>query len=179
MPPFIVTMLAQGLGILGNAVLAKGKDVIEEKLGIDLEKATQTPEGLQKLKQLEIDHEEFLLSNALENRKIDLQDKALDIGNTTNARDANAKIQESANASTLAKNAPYIMDFFIVGGTMLLAYFIFFIGIPPQNKDIAFAAFGSLLTLCGTIVNFHRGSSSSSKDKDALLTAMHQQGATK
>ena len=172
MPILIAALLEKGLGLLGNAVIAKGKDVIEDKLGINLEAAMQTPEGLQKLKQLEIDHEEFLITSAIENRKIDLQDKALDIGNTTNARDANAKIQESANASTVAKNAPYILDFLIVGGTMLLAYFIFFIGIPPQNKDIAFAAFGSLLTLCGTIINFHRGSSSSSKDKDSLLAAM-------
>jgi hypothetical protein len=179
MPPFIATLLAQGLGILGNAVLAKGKDVIEEKLGVDIESAIQTPDGLLKLKQLEVDHEEYLLDHALKKAELELKDKALDIGNTTNARDSNKAIQESANASMLAKNAPYIMDFFIVGGTMLLAYFIFFIGIPPQNKDIAFAAFGSLLTLCGTIVNFHRGSSSSSKDKDALLTAIHQQGAAK
>jgi len=179
MPVLVAALLEKGLGLLGNAVLAKGKDVIEKELGIDLESATQTPEGLQKLRQLEIDHEEYLLDHAIKKAELELKDKALDISNTTNARDANAKIQESANASTLAKNAPYIMDFFIVGGTMLLAYFIFFIGIPPQNKDIAFAAFGSLLTLCGTIVNFHRGSSSSSKDKDALLSAMHQQGASK
>jgi len=179
MPLLVAALLEKGLGLLGNAVLAKGKDVIEEKLGIDLESATQTPEGLQKLRQLEIDHEQYLLDHAIKKAELELKDKALDIGNTTNARDMNKGIQESANASSLAKNAPYIMDFFIVGGTMLLAYFIFFIGIPPQNKDIAFAAFGSLLTLCGTIVNFHRGSSSSSKDKDALLSAMHQQGATK
>jgi hypothetical protein len=179
MPLLVAALLEKGLGLLGNAVLAKGKDVIEKELGIDLETAAQTPEGLQKLKQLEIDHEQYLLDHAIKKAELELKDKVLDISNTTNARDANAKIQESANASTLAKNAPYIMDFFIVGGTMLLAYFIFFIGIPPQNKDIAFAAFGSLLTLCGTIVNFHRGSSSSSKDKDALLSAMHQQGAPK
>ena len=169
MPPFIVTMLAQGLGILGNAVLAKGKDVIEEKLGIDLEKATQTPEGLQKLKQLEVDHEEFLLSNALENRKIDLQDKALDIDNTKSAREANAKIQESPNSSALAKNSPYIIDFLIVGGTLILAYLIFFVGIPKSNEQIAFSAFGTLATLSVTIVNFHRGSSSTSQRKDATI----------
>lgn len=172
MPPLLLTLLAQGLGTLGNAVLAKGKQAIEEKLGVDLEKESQTPEGLLKLKQLEIDHEEFLLDNILKNREIDLKDKALDIDNTKSAREANAKIQDSANASQLAKNAPYIMDFIIVGGTLILAYFIFFIGIPPQNKDIAFAAFGSLLTLCGTIINFHRGSSASSKDKDGLIATM-------
>jgi hypothetical protein len=165
----IASLAQKGFSILGNAILEKGKDVIEEKLGVDVEEAIQTPEGLLKLKQLEVDNEQFLITSAIENRKIDLEEKALDIGNTVNARDSNVKIQESANASLLAKNAPYWLDMFIVAGTMVLAYLIFFVGIPPQNKDIAFAAFGSLLTLCGTIINFHRGSSASSKDKDAMI----------
>jgi hypothetical protein len=151
-------MLAQGLGILGNAVLAKGKDVIEEKLGIDLEKATQTPAGLQKLKQLEIDHEEFLLSNALENRKIDLQDKALDIGNTTNARDMNARIQESQYSSFMAKNISSILALVVVvgGGAMLWT---------SPNADVRTAAVG-LITL---VLGFYFGSTSSSQKKDATI----------
>jgi len=158
MPPFIVTMLAQGLGILGNAVLAKGKDVIEEKLGIDLEKATQTPEGLQKLKQLEVDHEEFLLSNALENRKIDLQDKALDIGNTTNARDMNTRVQESQYASFMSKNiAPILALVVVVGGGAMLW--------TSQNADVRTAAVG-LITL---VLGFYFGSTNSSQRKDATI----------
>lgn len=64
MPPFVATLLAQGLGLLGNAVLSKGKDVVEEKLGIDIDAALATPEGLQQLRQAEIDHEEFLIEAA-------------------------------------------------------------------------------------------------------------------
>jgi hypothetical protein len=176
--PLLQGLFAQGLGTLANAVMAKGKDVIEEKLGVDIEKAMQTPEGLQQLKQAEIDHEEFLINSAIENRKLDLQEKSIDVGNTINARDSNSKIQESANASWAAKNAAYFLDYIIVGGTMVLAYMIFFVGIPAQNKDIAFAAFGSLLTMCGTIINFHRGSSSGSKDKtDDMLKML--KGAAK
>jgi hypothetical protein len=99
MPPFIATLLAQGLGILGNAVLAKGKDVIEDKLGVDIEALAQTPEGLLKLKQLEVENEQFLLTNALENRKIDLEERKVDVDNTKDARASNTKIQESAQAS--------------------------------------------------------------------------------
>ena len=179
MPVLVAALMEKGLSLLGNAVLAKGKEAIEEKLGVDLETATQTPEGLQKLRQLEIDHEEFLLDHAIKQAELDLKDKALDIDNTKNARDANKAIQESANASALAKNAPYVMDFLIVGGTLILAYLIFFVGIPKSNEQIAFTAFGTLSTLCVTIVNFHRGSSASSKDKDALLSAMQKQGAAK
>jgi hypothetical protein len=165
MPPFIATLLAQGLGLLGNAVLAKGKDVIEEKLGVDIESMTQTPEGLLKLKQLEVDNEQFLLTNALENRKVDLEERKVDIGNTQGARDTNTKIQESAQASWLAKNMAYMLDGVIVTCTLVLAGLMFYHAIPPENKEIAYAAFGSLLTMCGTILNFHRGTSSGSKDK--------------
>jgi len=80
MPLLAAALLEKGLGLLGNAVLAKGKDVIEEKLGIDLESATQTPEGLQKLRQLEIDHEQYLLDHAIKKAELELKDKALDIG---------------------------------------------------------------------------------------------------
>lgn len=115
MPPFLMTLLANGLGLIGNAVLAKGKDVIEKELGVDLEKETQTPEGLQKLTQMQNDHEEKLLELAL-------ADKALDVDNTKNARDSNVKIQEAANASWLAKNAIYLIAFTVIAGGGWMLY---------------------------------------------------------
>jgi len=166
MAPFIATLLAQGLDILGNAVLAKGKDVIEEKLGVDIEQATQTPEGLLKLQQLQADNEQFLLTNALDNRKVDLE-------NTKDARQSNTKIQESEQASWAAKNFPYVLDGIIVTATVGLAAMLFYQAIPAENKELAYAAFGSLVTMCGTILNYHRGSSSGSKEKtDQLMKAM-------
>jgi flagellar biosynthesis component FlhA len=181
MPPFLLALFAQGLGLLGNAVLAKGKEVIEDKLGVDIEKEVQTPEGRMKLLQLQTDHEEFLLNNALENKKLDLQQFGMELSDTENARNANAQIQDSPNASWNSKNAAYLMDYLIVGGTIALAYMIFFVGIPPANRDIAFAAFGSMMTLCGTVVNFHRGTSRQSQTKnytvDALAGALAKQTA--
>lgn len=173
MPPFVATLLAQGLGLLGNAVLAKGKEAISEKLGVDIEALTQSPEGLFKLKQLEIDHEEFLLDNALKKAELDLKDKALDIDNTKNARDSNARIQESDKASWLAKNSAYMLDWLIVGSTVYMLYMLFTKAIPPENAEIAYLATGSLLTMCGTVVNFNRGSSSGSASRtEALVNLM-------
>ena len=158
MPVLVAALLEKGLGLLGNAVLAKGKDVIEDKLGVNLETAVETPEGLQKLKQLEIDHEEFLLTNAIENRKIDLQDKALDIGNTTNARDMNTRIQESQYASWLAKNITSVLALIVVigGGAML--------GIS-SNSDVRNAA----VVIITLVLGFYFGSTSSSQRKDAMI----------
>jgi hypothetical protein len=85
--------------------------------------------------------------------------------NTDSARDMNAKVQESANASWLAKNTAYALDIGIVSATIFLAWFAFMKGVPDANKELVYMALGSLITMSGTILNFHRGSSQGSKDK--------------
>lgn len=164
MAPIVATLLANGINILGNAIMAKGKEVVEDKLGVKIPDSP-TKEDLITLRALEVKHEETLLSFVLE-------DKKLDIENTKDARDMNARVQESANSSKLAKEAAYYLDFTIVGATLLMAYTILWSSVPEANKELFYLAFGSLLTLCGTIVNFHRGSTTNSKEKDNTISAL-------
>jgi hypothetical protein len=89
--------------------------------------------------------------------------------NTDSARDMNAKIQESNNASWLAKNTAYALDLGIVAATIFLAWFAFMKGVPEANKELVYMALGSLITMCGTVLNFHRGSSQGSKDKGSEI----------
>jgi hypothetical protein len=89
--------------------------------------------------------------------------------NTDSARDMNAKIQESAAASWLAKNTAYALDLGIVTATIFLAWFAFMKGVPEANKELVYMALGSLITMCGTVLNFHRGSSQGSKDKGSEI----------
>ena len=89
--------------------------------------------------------------------------------NTDSARDMNAKIQESASASWLAKNTAYALDLGIVTATIFLAWFAFMKGVPEANKELVYMALGSLITMCGTVLNFHRGSSQGSKDKGSEI----------
>ncbi len=89
--------------------------------------------------------------------------------NTDSARDMNAKVQESSNASWLAKNTAYALDIGIVSATIFLAWFAFIKGVPENNKELVYMAIGSLTTMSGTVLNFHRGSSQGSKDKGADL----------
>jgi hypothetical protein len=92
--------------------------------------------------------------------------------NTDSARDMNAKVQESTNASWLAKNTAYALDVGIVSATIFLAWFAFIKGVPEQNKELVYMALGSLITMCGTVLNFHRGSSQGSKDKGGEIQKM-------
>jgi hypothetical protein len=92
--------------------------------------------------------------------------------NTDSARDMNAKVQESSSASWLAKNTAYALDIGIVTATIFLAWFAFIKGVPEANKELVYMALGSLITMSGTILNFHRGSSQGSKDKGLDLQNM-------
>jgi hypothetical protein len=148
--PALATAVAGPLG--GAAVNA-----IASKLGVESSVAAVTaalegnPELALKLK--EIDLKEFELHNA----------------NTDSARKMNAEIQSSASASWLAKNTAYTLDIVIVSATIFLAWFAFMKGVPEQNKELVYMALGSLITMSGTVLNFHRGSSQGSKDKNSEL----------
>lgn len=170
--PLVTKLAENGLNILAGAITAKGKDVVEKTLGVDLESATQSEEGLLKLRELEIEHEEFLVDASLRRAEIDLEEKKADIDNTKSARDMNSRIQESAQAAKLAKEAPYYLDFLVIGATLILATILLFNGVPAINEKLVYMAFGSLLTMCGTILNFHRGTSSSSKSKDESINQL-------
>jgi len=116
------------------------------------------------------DKERLAAQNEQERIGLD-RDKAY-LADTADARNHDVKIQESANASLLAKNVGYWLDLFIVGATFGMAYLILFKGIPPENKEIFFTSFGSLLTLCMTVVNFHRGSTARSGQKDSTIQSL-------
>lgn len=104
-------------------------------------------------------------ASAAKLQELELEYAKLDMANTADARKMNSEIQNSASASWLAKNIAYCVDIGIVAGAMFMTFIIFVIGVPEQNKAMAFSALGSLWTLTGTVVNFHRGSSAGSKAK--------------
>lgn len=63
-------LMANGLPLLANAVVSKGKEYIEEKTGIKLPDPASSvpPEQLLELKKAEFAHEEFLVKAALDEK---------------------------------------------------------------------------------------------------------------
>jgi hypothetical protein len=116
----------------------------------------------QELEQMRENGELARMAN--ETKRVELENE-----NTDSARDMNAKIQESVAASWLAKNTAYALDIGIVSATIFLAWFAFMKGVPDANKELVYMALGSLITMSGTILNFHRGSSQGSKDKGSEI----------
>lgn len=88
MAPLVAALAAKGFSLLADAVLAKGKDVIEEKLGVSLDASVQSESGLLQLKQLEFDHQELLVQSAIESDRLYFED-------TKSARDLSIKLSES------------------------------------------------------------------------------------
>lgn len=150
MIPIVAGLLVQGLNLVGNAVLVKGKEWVEEKTGVKLA-PDMSPEELAKLRQFELEHEEEL-------QRLQLEENRLTYEDTKSARDMNTRINESANATWLSKNIPAILALVVVigGGSTLTT---------TSQADVRTAVVG-LMTL---VLGFYFGTSSSSRNKDTTI----------
>ena len=162
-----------GLGFIDDLISDVGLPLVKKGIkaltGIDIEAKELTAEDKQKLLDsqveiMKIDFEKLKEENRAK-EFVTIQNNS----NTSNARESNTKIQESNNATTLAKNAPYYLDFTIVLSTVLVGICLFIFEIPLENKELSYMLFGSLITLCGTIINYHRGSSNGSASKSEII----------
>jgi hypothetical protein len=89
----------------------------------------------------------------------------MDIEDTANARDYGARIQESVNASWLAKNTSYLIDISVIIILFGVIVSLFKISIPVNNEEVAYMVLGLVMGYVGNIISFHRGSSEGSKNK--------------
>ncbi len=71
----LTTLAENGLGLLSSAIQAKGKEVVENTLGVKIPDAP-TPEDVAKLRQLQYDHEEKLIELGI--KKAELEQKELE-----------------------------------------------------------------------------------------------------
>jgi hypothetical protein len=73
----LTTLASNGLGLLSSAIQAKGKQVVEDTLGVKIPD-NPTPEDVAKLRQAQFDHEERLLELGIEKARLEQEElKAL------------------------------------------------------------------------------------------------------
>ena len=72
-PALLAPLLSQGLSLIGNAVLAKGKGWVEEKTGVKLDQPLSAEDTV-KLRQYEMGHEEELLRLRIEEKKLGIEE---------------------------------------------------------------------------------------------------------
>lgn len=167
MIPIVAALMTEGLSILGNAVLAKGKEAIEERFGVALPDGDKSidPNVIGRLKELEAQHEQWLIEAGIRQRQVELDEAKAYLADTASARDMNTRINESLNADWLPKNIASILAFVVVigGGAMLWT---------TAQPDVRTAAVG-LITM---VLGFYFGTSSSSRKKDDTIAELSKGG---
>lgn len=152
MLPIVASLIASGLGTLAQAVVNKGQDYVEDKLGVKIGPLLGSEEGTYKLAQLELDKQELLLGIALEDRKVDMELYKLEVADRSSARTANAAIATSENSGWLNKN---LLPMLSIGTLGTCLYGLIWAG-PSVDTDAKYA----LISIITMILGYYYGSSS-------------------
>ena len=154
--PLLATLAGNGMGIVADAITKKGKEYVEDKLGVDLSQEP-SPEVLAQWQAAARDHEKELVSMVFEDR--------------ANARAMQATALQQSDL--FSKRFVYYFAWFwaVIASTYIA--FITFGDIPEANVRFADTILGFILgTVIATIVQFFFGSSDSSKQKDGALESL-------
>ena len=164
MPPFLLPLLSQGLDLVANFALAKGKDALEKATGVKIpEDGKLSNEQALQLKKYQMEHEEELAKLALEDSKLDLELYKEEAKDRDSARDREIKINESVNASWLSKNTSSIIALVFVGVYLTLNFGLLSNYFNP--KDVVFTTIiGNLTNITMLIIGYYYGSSKTLKD---------------
>ena len=143
----LLTTLAQnGLGLLSSAIQAKGKEVVENTLGVKISD-DPSPEEVSKLRQLQFDHEERLLELGIEKARLEQEElKALlDAAKNEENNVSDRWKADMASDSWLSKN--------IRPGTLLyiLTAYLIFAGLSAAGVQVQ-EAYVNLLGQWGMLV---------------------------
>jgi hypothetical protein len=116
MMPLIQTLLTNGLGLVANAVMAKGKEWVEDKTGVKLT-PDMPPEQIAQLKIAEMQNEEELMRLRLEENKLDIEAFKAEASAVTDRWTA-----DMASDSWLSKNIRPMTLIAILAGYFLFAF---------------------------------------------------------
>ncbi len=171
-PALLAPLLSQGLSLIGNAVMAKGKDWVEEKTGVKLEEQMSDKDILT-LKQYEMDHQEELLRLRIEESKIDLESFREEVKDRDSARDRDVEFIKRG----VTNNRANFMFFLAVCMVGLLVWIVW----KDQNineyvKGIFTLVLGRFLGYLDNIYSFEFGTTRGSKEKDETIKQLTNGG---
>lgn len=160
MAPLLAALTSWGLPLIADAVKAKGKELVEEKLGITLT-PDLTPEQVAQLKDKEIADAHWLIEAGQKEFETEIADRG----------DARA-MQTAALSQDDIFSKRYV--YHLASGLLLFAgvyvFWITFGTIPVANQRFADTILGFLLgTVVSTVVYFFFGTSKSNKAKDDTI----------
>jgi hypothetical protein len=115
------TLAQNGLGLLSSAIQAKGKEVVENALGVKISD-NPSPEDVTKLRQLQFEHEERLLELGIEKAKMELAELEL-FAKAAQNEDDNVSDRWNADMSSDSWLSKNIRPMSLIA--IFLGYFLF------------------------------------------------------
>jgi hypothetical protein len=163
-------LLANGLGLVANAVMAKGQAWVEGKTGVKLQ-PNMPPEEVAQLQMAQMEHEEELMRLKIEDNKLDLEELGMRLKDTDSARNREIAITTSKDAPLLNKIVTPLLALSLLFITFILFGVVMFDNSPVESsrKDILIYILGVLSAISTQIVSYYFGSSQGSKDKSEAL----------
>ena len=161
----LTTLAENGLGLLSSAIQAKGKQVVEEKLGVKISD-NPSPEEVVKLRQLQYDHEERLLELGIQKAEQDLKGFKIEVEDRDSARTRDVEFIKKGMVNTRA-NLMFFLAVVMVG---ILVWIVW----KDQNineyvKGIFTLVLGRFLGYLDNIYSFEFGTTRGSKEKDETI----------
>lgn len=171
MLPVVAAFLGQGLELAANAVLAKGKEWVQEKTGVDLDKKQLSSEDLLKIKQFEADNEEDLIKLRQEDDRIQAELMKAFLVDRQSAR--TMQVAALAQSDWLAKNFIYIFSLLWSFSVFVYIMLITLTNIPKDNVRFADTVLGFLLgTVVASIIAFFYGTTYNNRNKDDTINTL-------
>jgi hypothetical protein len=156
--PVLAQLASKGLDLIGSAILAKGKNVVEKELGVDIEQSLTTEQGTEELRMAQMTHEEKLLEFALAEKKLDLNYYTTDAADRADARAREVAIVTNPDSGWLNRYIVSILALVVILGGGLILYF-------HSDNEVKF----SVSNLMVLVLGYFFGSSRSSSQKDTAI----------
>lgn len=153
--------------------MSKGRDVIEEKLGVDIEKALGTEEGRIKLKQLEMEHEQWLVEADIRRNEQELQGFKVEVEDRGSARTRDTEFVKAGTRN-------YRADLMFVLAVAIICGLVYIVwqdqGVNEYVKGIFTLVLGRFLGYLDSIYNFEFGTTRNSRTKDVTIEQLAKGG---
>jgi len=171
MLPIVAALANAGLTLLAEAIQKKGKEVVEKKLGVKIpdDPKELTPEKIEELHRIEIEHETDLLSLIQSAIEGTAEYKKWEVIDRASARQQEVAIVTSPEAPILLKYIKPMLAILLTILTFALVFTFLFVHLPQEKKDLLNFIFGSVFGAFMTMVSYYFGSSESSSYKNRVF----------
>lgn len=169
MAPIVASLLGtlaqNGLGLLSSAIQAKGKEAVENIVGFKIPDSPE-PATIEKLRQLQYDHEERLLELGIQKAEQELKGFQIEVADRDSARGRDVEFIKRG----MTNNRANVMFFLAVCMVALLVWIVW----KDQNineyvKGIFTLVLGRFLGYLDNIYSFEFGTTRGSKEKDETI----------